>query len=105
MRANPFAGQNTLTDYLNRLSTRKLEAACRKAGLAVARKEAIPFSANRAPSSADCPLSLRIGPVLFSRRIRPWRRLVVPLLRSDLRELDVCGPWRFLLEAAPNVSS
>lgn len=52
MRANPFAGQNTLTDYLNRLSTRKLEAARRKAGLAVARKEAIPFSANRARHQA-----------------------------------------------------
>lgn len=48
MRANPFAGQTTLTDYLNRLSTRKLEAVCKKAGLVVARKEAIPFSGSRA---------------------------------------------------------
>src|SRR5262245_2614866 len=47
-KSNPFANDETLADYLNKLTTWTFERVCRSAGLRIARKKIIPFSGNRA---------------------------------------------------------
>lgn len=47
-KPNPFVGDRTLEDYLNKLTTWRFERVCHRAGFRIARKDVIPFSGSRA---------------------------------------------------------
>jgi SAM-dependent methyltransferase len=47
-KANPYVDDDTLDDYLNKLTTWKFERVCRRAGFEIARREIVPFSGSRA---------------------------------------------------------
>lgn len=47
-KANPFANDHTLEDYLNKLTTWRFERVCRRAGFEISRREIKPFSGRRA---------------------------------------------------------
>ena len=47
-KANPFVDDDTLDDYLNKLTTWKFEKVCRRVGFEIARREIVPFSGSRA---------------------------------------------------------
>ncbi len=46
-KANPYANDHTLEDYLNKLTTWKFEQVCRRVGFEIARRDIVPFSGNR----------------------------------------------------------
>jgi len=47
-KSNPYRNDDTLEDYLNKLTTWRFERVCWRARLRVTRKEIVPFSGNRA---------------------------------------------------------
>jgi SAM-dependent methyltransferase len=47
-KANPYANDHTLEDYLNKLTTWKFEGVCRRVGFEIARRDILPFTGNRA---------------------------------------------------------